>query len=323
MKQKFVISFFIAFIFLNISAFADEIKITDGTKIKGRILSATVSHVIIESEERGTIKISHPEIKSIVFSWADKIYLASGETVICKIVNRDPFNLLVVTEDGLLSIPLLNLRMYFYHSSQDLSITKLPITGDDFKNDKAFPPKPLKNRFFLGLNSGWHLPPYNKWKREFMGGAWMASGGIRAGYHPTESLTIGMGLRFDFYRYAHYEDYISQYLTLYANSGVEYSFKLKALPPSYAFIGLDFGLLSLLGKCHLYSFREIELNELSIAVVPKIGVRSFLNNNVALGVEIAYFIANTGSIDLPIECSDELNISFNGISALFNVLYYF
>ena len=323
MKQKSIISFFIAFIFLTISAFADEITMNDGTKIKGRILSATVSHVIIKSEEQGTIQISHPEIKSILFSWADKIYLASGETVIGKIVNRDPFNLLVVTKDGLLSIPLSNLRMYFYHSSQDLRIMKLPLTGNDFKNDKAFPPKPLKNRFFLGLNSGWHLPPYNEWKKEFMGGAWMASGGIKAGYHPTESLAVGVGLRFDFYRYVHYEDYESQYLTIYANAGLEYARKIKALPPSYAFIGLDVGLLNLSGRCHLYSFREIELNEISIAIIPKIGVRTFLNNNVTLGVEIAYFMANTGSIDLPLECIDELNISFNGISAFFNVLYYF
>ena len=209
MKQKFVITLYLVFILAYLPVFADEVSLTDGSKIRGRILNATISHVIIKSDEQGTIQISHNEVKSIEFSWADKIYLMSGETVICKIVNRDPFNLLVVTEDGLLSVPLSNLRMYFYHSSRDLRVPKLPITGEDFKNEKAFPPKPLRNRFFLGLNSGWHLPPYNEWKREFMGGAWMASGSIKAGYHPTESLSIGIGLRFDLYRYVHYEDYMS------------------------------------------------------------------------------------------------------------------
>jgi hypothetical protein len=323
MKQKSVIMLCLVFISTHLSAFSDEVTLTNGTKIKGRIQNATSSYVIIESEEKGTIQISHPEIKSILFSWADKVYLVSGETGTCKIVNRDPFNLIVVTGDGILSVPMSNLKMYFYQSSQDLQIPKLPTTGEDFKNEKAFPPKPLKNRFFLGLNSGWHLPPYSEWKKEFMGGAWMASAGIKAGYHIVESFTIGIGLRFDAYRYVHYEDYTSHYWTIFANSGVEYMRKIKALPPGYAFIGLDIGLLHLSGNCHLYSFREIELKEVSIAVIPKIGIRTFLNKNVTLGVEIAYFIARTGPIDLPVECGDELVISFNGISAFLSVLYYF
>ena len=322
MKKKIMIIHCVALLFCQLSAFSDTITLTDGSKVEGRILSASESHVIVRKESGGTVQIPHSEVRFLVFSWADEIMLVSGETLICKIVQRVPPNLMVVTQEGSRSIPLKDVRLYFYHSAQDLRVPGLPATGEDFKNEKAFLPGSLKHKFFLGIQGGGHWPSVSQWREDFMAGEWIFSSGIKTGYHLTESLSLNVGVESDWYRFTHYEDYTSQYLTLHFSTGAEYVRKIQASPLSYIYAGASIGLFNSQGTLYLYSYRSIDFNTYTIALSPKIGARSFMNKHIALGLEFAYLMAKSGSIDIPVEDYADMVIDFSGFTAFFSILYY-
>ena len=322
MKKKIMIIHCVALLFCQLSAFSDTITLTDGSKVEGRILSASESHVVIRREDGGTVQIPHGEIGSLVFSWADEVYLISGETLKCKIVQRVPPNLMVITQEGPQTIPLTDVRMYFYHSAQDLQVPGLPATSEDFKNEKIFLPGSLKQKFYVGIQGGGHWPPISQWREEFMAGAWVFSSSTKTGYHLTESLSLNAGVELDWYRFTHYEDYTSQYLTLHFSTGAEYVRRIQTTPLSYIYAGASIGLFNSQGTLYLYSYRSIEFNNYTIAFSPKIGARSFMTKHIALGVEFAYIFAKSGSIDIPVEDYADMVIDFSGFTAFFSLLYY-
>jgi RNase P/RNase MRP subunit p29 len=322
MKKKIMIVHCVALLLCQLPAFSDTITLTDGSKVEGRILSASESHVVVRKESGGTVQIPHGEVQFLVFSWADEIMLVSGETLICKIVQRVPPNLIVVTQEGPQNIPLKDVRMYFYHSAQDLRVPGLPATSEDFKNEKAFLPGSLNHKFFIGIQGGGHWPPIGQWREDFMAGAWTFSGGIKAGYHLTESLSLNAGIDLDWYRFTHYDDYTSQYLTLYFSTGATYVRRIQASPLSYIYAGASIGLFNSQGTFYLYSYRSIDFNNYTIAFSPKFGARSFMKKQIALGVEFAYLVAKSGSIDIPVENYPDIIIDFTGFTAFFSILYY-
>ena len=307
---------------IPIYALSDIITLTDGSKVNGRILSSTERYVRIRREDSRSAQILHSEIKSIFFTWADMVYLSSGEKLKCKIVNRSEPDLLVVSTKGLQRIPLTNIKMYFYHSAEDLEVTELPITGPDFKNEKPFPTKGLSNTIYFGLNGGAHWPPIKKWKKEFMSPAWLFTGGAKVGYYLTKSLSIGGGFEFDTYRQTHYENIDTRYSTYYFYGSVEYAQRIEKNPASYVFIGTDVGLFKTRGTLYLYSYRDIEFNVNNIAFMPRIGARTFGNQHISFSIEMAYLFAKSGSIDIPLVVEDTLVIDFSGFKLFFGIFYY-
>lgn len=319
-RTRFVLFLFLFFI--SRIALSDIITLSDGKRVRGRILNSTKNYVAMVTEDSQTIQIPHDKIKSIHFSWADVVHLTSGEKIKCKIVNRVPPNLLVITEDGLQKIPLENLAMYFYHSAEALDVSGLPVTGLDFKNQKEFPLEDTRTNFYLEIKAGTHRPPYNRWKQDFMGASWDFSGGAGAGYYLTKWLALDGGIEYSLYRFTHYEDLESKYHTYYIYGGLEFSKQIVKSAAVYLFLGADVGYFNAQGNIYLFSFRKIEFNENALAFNPRAGVYTSINRQFSLSLEIGYFIAKVGPIEIPVENTDNPEINFNGISAFLRLLYH-
>ena len=86
----------------------------------------------------------------------------------CKIVDRIPPHLHVVSSDRSRKILLNEIKMYYYHSAKALEIPECPVTGPEFKNEKPFPPKDLAHRLYLGVQGGAHWAPTKEWMKDFM-----------------------------------------------------------------------------------------------------------------------------------------------------------
>ena len=322
MRTKILLVPFILLFLMPCIAFSDIITQTDGSRIEGRILNATETHVVIETDDSKTLQIPQSEIKSIFFSWADSVHLISGDKIKCKIIKRISPDLHIITTEGLQKIPLVDVKMFFYHSAQGLQIPTLPTTGRDFQNQKAFTPKGLKNSFNFGMSYGIQRPPMNKWKEEFMAAAWDFTGSAKLGFFLTNSISLGVGMTFANYSQVHHEDINSRYNSYHIYGSLEYFLEVEKSPASYIFLGVDAGLFNVRGKLHLYSFREIEFNENSFAFMPKVGARTFLEKRVSFSLEAAYLFAKSGSIQIPVEYIDDFVIDFNGFLISFNMLYH-
>ncbi len=301
--------------------FPDIIKLTDGSKVEGRILNADERYVNIRKNEGRKVQVLHNKIESIIFTWADMIYLESGETLKCKIVQRIENNLRVVASDGPRMVPFENIKMYYYHTAQHLEIPELPETGPEFKNEKPFLPNNLAHEIFIGIHGGVHWPSLSNWKKDFLGVVFQYSGGIKAGFYLNGNISIGAGITLDFYDYTHYEDLDSHIKTLFYYGGIEYAIQIGKKSGAYAFIGVNTGLFQTTGTCYLYSFREIALKSINMAFMPRIGARAFLNRNLSVGIEAGYLLGKSGSIATGLV--NDLTIKFNGFSTFLNILGYF
>lgn len=317
-RTRFVLLLFLFFI--PRIALPDIITLSDGKRVRGRILNSTKNYVAMVTEDSQTIQIPHDKIKSIHFSWADVVHLASGEKIKCKIVNRVPPNLLVVTEDGLQKISLENIAMYLYHSAEALDVSGLPVTGLDFKNQKEFPLEDTRTNFYLGIKVGTHRPPYDRWKEDFMGPSWDFSGGAGVGYYLTRWLALGAGIEYSLYRFTHYEDLESKCHTYYIYVGLEFSKQILKSANAYLFIGANVGLFNAQGNMYLLSFRETEFNENTLAFIPRAGVNTSIDRHLSLRLEIGYFFAKVGPLKIPVEDTDNLEINFTGISTFLSLL---
>lgn len=321
MKVKLVSLVYASIFICSSSAFSDMIKLSDGSKVEGRILSSSQRYINIRKDDSNTVQILHSKIESIFFTWADMVYLISGETIKCKIVNRIPPNLHIVSSDGSRKIPLNKIKMYFYHSAEALEIPECPVTGPEFKNEKPFPPKDLTHNIYFGIQWGAHWAPTKDWMEDFMSAAWQYSVGIRTGYYITNLLSFGGGIEYDSYSHTHYQNIDSEVKTIFYYIGAEYAKKIGKNPDAYGFIGMNVGGFNTTGTLNLYSYREIEFNVNSVTFMPRIGVRGFLDKHLSLGVEAAYLFAKSGSISVP--TGSDLVIDFSGFSTFLSVLYYF
>jgi hypothetical protein len=81
------------------SALADRIELTDGSVVLGKLLSAEGGKFKIETGFAGTIEIKQDKIKSFTTDEAVNVGLASGSTVLGKVVATDS-GLVVVAADG-------------------------------------------------------------------------------------------------------------------------------------------------------------------------------------------------------------------------------
>jgi len=311
---------FLFLFFIPRIALSDIITLSEGKRIRGRILNSTKNYVAMVTEDSRTIQIPHDKIKSIHFSWADVVHLASGEKIKCKIVNRVPPNLLIVTGYGLQKIPSENIAMYFYHSAEALNVSGLPVTGVDFKNQKEFPLEDTRTNFYLGIKAGTHRPPYDRWKQDFMGASLDFSGGAGAGYYLTQWFALGGGIEYSLYRFTHYEDLESKYHTYYIYGGLEFSKQIIKSAAVYSFLGVNVGYFNARGHIYLFSFRKTEFNENTLAFNPRAGIRTSINRQFSLSCEIGYFFATVGPIEIPVENTDNIEINFNGISAFLSIL---
>ncbi len=301
---------------------SDVIRLSDGSRVQGTILNATPVYIAVETEGTKTVQITHNQIESITFIWADVVHLTNREKLICKIANQTDSSLIVATESGVRQIPHSDVAMYFYQRSQNLEIPELPATGELFKNQRELTAADIRYRAFFGLTGGAQWPPLNKWKQSFLGGVWNFSGGLKAGLYIRPSLIGYIGLHIDLYSHNYDEDIRSRYNSLYLHGGLQYTIRLNKKPFTLIYFGADAGLFRVAGDIYLYSFRPVHLSDQSIACRPFIGLRTFMTNTVSLNFETGYLIANSGPFQHPVQELDDFGIPFSGFCLLFNALFH-
>ncbi len=317
---------FVLLIFLiPIAVLADTIILTDGNQIKGRILSATASDVNIRTEDSITQRIAQARIKEIRFVWADVLHMTSGEKRTCKIVNRDGDNLIIVTSDGPSHVPTSDIRLYFYHTVQGITIPELPATGLDFKNEKSFRMVDAGHKWYAGAYGGVHWPPLKKWKDDLvLRTISYFSGGVKSRVFLNRHLAVGGGIEFDHYRVTDRDDsdMNQTMLGLIFYGGAEWIKRIDPSPVTYIFAAFDVGLFLLRGDVWPHSYRDISFNNRSFAVTPSIGIRSFMSDDITLGVEFSYRYAKSGDISITSDPGNSFELDFSGFSCMFSILYH-
>jgi hypothetical protein len=268
-----------------------------------------------------TVVIPHSEIAHIVFTWADMVYLKSGEVISCKIVNRIPPDLVLATETGTRRVPLPDIQMYYYHSTRRLQVPSMPATGIDFKNERSFKQSDIRRKFYLGVIAGAHLPPIGEWKESFMAATWIFSGGGRFGIFLKPSFVANLGVEYSYYKFNHHDDYTTEYGTTFIFGGVELVKQINRTPIIYFFVGADVGFFRAEGNLHLFSYRKIDFSDDGFAFLPRVGTRLHVGGRLTVGIEGAYLFVKP--VPVPLEGLDDLSIPFSGPSTFFNILYHF
>ena len=300
---------------------ADRIHRIRGSSIEGRITGASAEGVRIKPYSSRTVLVPHAEIQSIVFTWADVVYMKSGESYRCKIVNRIPPDLIIVTETGEQRIRFAEIQMFYYHSAQNLTVPMLPPTGNDFKNDRSLAVTDIQRRIYFGLIFGTHLPPIRDWNESFFAATWIISAGGRMGVILKPTLNCNLSFEYSLYNYLHYNEFKTEFHTLFISAGAEWVRQINRNPITYASIGADAGILVGSGHLYLFSYRKVDFLETTPGFLPRAGIRMHIGGRITLGMEAAYLFAKP----LVLQTVDDLtlDLSFQGPSVLFNMLFHF
>ena len=324
MGKKVPVALCAVLISIPLTAFSDTITRSDGSKVQGTILSSTESHVNIQVNDTSLIQIPHNEIETICFTAADVVELLSRESITCKIVRSVFPDLFVVTTGGLRKIPLVNLRSFFYNSTDSLCTLSLPPTGPEFKNKKASKPVQIGRKLSIGIALGSHWPPVNRWEENFMSTNFLTGyrAGLNVGYALTQFLSLGGGFEYSFYSFTNSGALESNLFTAYVHTNLELSQKLKSRPSVYGIVGTDVGLLYVHGTIFLYSYREIRPKEWSFALRPRVGAYFFFTPQLTIGADLGYFLAKSGTIEMPVEWLEDFAIGFNGIQLTTRLTYH-
>lgn len=310
---------------LPMTLLADIVKLNDGNQVKGRILSATDSDLVLRTEDSRTIRISHERIREIQFVWADVLHMTSGEKRTCKIVNRNGNNLIIVTPDGTSTVPTADIRLYFYHTVQGITVPELPATGLDFKNEKSFRLADFSHKWYIGGYGGVHWPPIKKWKDDLvLKSINYFSGGLRGRIFLNKNLAVGVGVEFDHYTITDRNDEdMRQAMTGFIiYGGAEWTKRIDPAPLTYIFAGLDAGLFILNGDVWPHSYRDVSISNQSFAIKPSLGIRTFMGDDIALGLEFAYRYAKSGNIPYTSNHDTSFELDFSGFSCVFSILYH-
>jgi hypothetical protein len=89
-------------------------------------------------------------------------------------------------------------------------------------------------------------------------------------------------------------------------------------------IGTDIGMYKLSGSIYTYSYREIDLSELSanIAYRPRIGARTFVSDRMVVYLNAGYFFVQDFSTEVPANLPYEIKIPLSGWTLNVGVNYH-
>ena len=318
MRQRILMGFLVWLLMTPCLVLADRIDRVQGPTIEGRIMGANEEGVQIKPASSKMILIPHAEIKRILFTWADIVYLKSGDVLNCKIVNRIPPDMVIVTETGEQRIRFADIQMFYYHSAKNLRVPSLPVTGDDFKNERSLTESDLRRRFYGGIILGTHMPPIADWKDQFMAATCMFSGGCRAGVYVKPSMSLNLGFKYSIYNFLHYGHFKTEFGRMFVFGGIEWVKQLSSTPIIYSFVGIDAGLLYASGHLYLYSYRKVNFKDSTVGFLPRAGIRLHIGGRFTLDLEAGYLVVK--QISVPTGYGNSLDLDFDGLSSFFNIL---
>lgn len=320
---------FIILLIFSSFCYADKIEIHDGNIYDGIILEATEQHVKIQVNDSLVKRISHSDIKSIFFTYADVVYLLSKESIKCKILEEIYPQLKVITSEGIQYYRYNDIKRYFYNESDSLYISSLPPTTYIFNNEKLelYKKSDFSKNIFAGIRGGFNSIKIEKWEEKFLSpdAALGFEGGIKVGYTFSEDINITIGYEYGNYKNTIQGDLESSFNTNFIYISPGYVKKFIILYVFYTGLALDIGLFNATGDLYLYSYRKVELDNqaFNLALRPKIVCRFPISKMIILDFDAGYFFAESNEINIPESSIANFPVSFNGVSFKLSVCYQF
>jgi hypothetical protein len=310
----------ITVLMLPLSMFADSVTLKDAKVYNGAIISSDIDFINVLVNDTTTVRIPHGLVQSVFFRYADMVYLLTGEDIKCKILEEKFPDMRLVTPEGLKVIKLVDLKRYFYSSSDSLVISSLPVTGALFNNQKSIArvEKPFRQSLSLSISGGIIYPTAEEWQQNFITSSSVVGAMIQGqiGLTLIEDLSVFGGYTVVEYDNTTEGDLNSAIKTTYYHLGVEYSYTFDSLPFVDFLAGVDGGLIKISGNLYSYSYREVRLEDLSpnIAFRPILGIRTFIIERLGIYLKAAYLITQEQSVPIPEVENTAINIPLNGLT---------
>lgn len=306
-----------------IAAYADEIRLKNGTKRKGLIISASKDHVMIK--KGSTIsEVAKDQIELLIFSLSDEIVFNSLKRMKCKIINEVDNHLVTVTENGIQYLIPANILSKSYNSSGKIKLKTLPETGSAFKYDTGTEKRDFANQFFFGLafrslrtqaDTWRETIIYNKTRYKAFAGALI---GYNAGIPVLPSIGIETAIESkndDGAEVMSFFDLTFLYLNF------EFPVYQNLFSPIILNPGIHIGLHCTKGDAYTYSFRRLEIDEKTIAVRPRIAVSYLLTGHILISAGISYLYSPEMKLNYPGISDQKISLDFSGVSFSVSVYY--
>jgi len=297
---------------------ADRVIIKDGKKYDGAILKSDESHVYLQVSDTIFSKIPHTLIQTLTFRFADMVYLLNGEEVKCKVLTRTVSDLNIVSETGLRTIKIVDLKRFFYNETDSLTISTLPSTSEVFNNEKSLSlmDTRMDKTIFFSLAGGAIYPDGKSWQEEFITATSLlgmfAQGQL--GFTLARNIAVYGGYMYNQYDNSAENDLQSDVNYGYYYAGVDYLHSFDFLPGVDFSLGGDIGMVSLDGNIYTYSYRDIDLSGSSPNIGFRVlfGVRLFFMKQLAAYLKTGYFKVQDFVITVPAETEYDVTLPLGG-----------
>ena len=310
--------------FCYFNAYADEIKLLDGSHYKGIIKNASRINISFVTNDSLRLKIPRDSISYVVFSSSDQVMLHSMEIIQCKILEETATDLLVLTKKGLQRIPLKEVSIKLYNSSGRLKVTELPETGSDFRGSGYQQPMPYKKGTFIGICITSLNAQSKNWQKQFFydkSGYKVFGGGV-VGHNFGKAWIPVMGYETSIGNQENDTNYQSHFKLNFIFLGLECAFPLTYHSKVQFMPAIHTGVFQIRGNAYTYSYREYALNENKFAIKPQIGLFAFLTKHTSAYIGIGYLFVPILNLEGPSIGNRGLSLNFGGMTFFARISYH-
>ena len=301
-------------------ATSDTIILKDGTLHEGTIKWAADSSVAIWVKKK-TVIISHSKILSLSFTSADLVHLKSKAVLECKVTMKYDTAYVILTSQGIETIPINQVREIEYNHGYPLKVVKLPLTGSDFKNKSGnwvwagdFKP----NIYFGGRLAG-HFPRLKDWKEQFSEAFFTRCPNLNGeiGYAVNRQFNLSVGYDYFFFGpvevvdSAGYKDRIS---ASFIHGSLKFNRQSKSHPSGLFYGKADFGLLYGTEKVENADGVTLTAAGNTFAYRLSLGIQAFFDGNTSCFFELRYLSAKVSDFRLLGQKIENYSLDFSGLS---------
>jgi hypothetical protein len=318
---------FLLIIFQVVTSRADHVIINDGTRYEGAIIQADDQFVYVQLDAESIAKIPHQLVSRVFFRHADTVYLLDGSEIKCKLLEENFPDLRIVSGTGQQLIRLGNLKRYFYNNTDSLITTSMPSTGPLFNNQTTIEKVkfPFRQTLSISIAGGLIVPPADKWQSNFLTDSSPMGALVQGhiGFNLIEKISVILGYNYSEYGFTVQGDLDSKITSNFYHLGVKYSFDLDFLDLLDLSVGADIGLYSIGGDIYSYSYRKINLDQLTanIAYRPHATASVFVSKNLAVDITLGYLLAQDFTVQAGNECQSKITIPMSGMTVCAGINY--
>jgi hypothetical protein len=326
--MKFVPRILIILFFLPVVVTADRIIVKNGSSYDGAILKSENNMVYLQTSDTIYSRIPSSLISSILFRYADIVYLLNGEEIKCKVLTRTISDLNIITESGARTIKIVDLKRFFYNDIDSLLVKNLPPTGDVFNNEKTLSllDTRMDKTIFLGVAGGVIYPNGKAWQDNFITATSLlglfAQGQI--GITFVRNIAFYGGYLYGQFGNTTENNLESDVNIAYFHLGADYLHTFDFLPGVNFILGGDVGLVNLSGNIYTYSYRNIDIGGITpnIGFRLSIGARLFFMKQMAGSLKLGYFKVQDFNVPVPAEIEYNVTIPVSGWTVIAGVSFH-